>query len=131
MNAHSALNSYRSIGNQSGVEDASPHQLVAMLFNGALERIAAAKGHMERGEVSQKGEKISRVIDIIDNLRASLNHDVGGELSANLSSLYDYMEQRLLDANLNNKPELLEEVAGLFREIKSGWDDIPVEQRGG
>ena len=131
MNAHTALNSYRSIGNQSGVEGASPHQLVTMLFNGALERIAAAKGHMERNEVSQKGEKISRVIEIVDNLRASLNHDAGGELSANLASLYEYIGQRLVEANLNNSPELLDEVAGLLREVKSGWDEIPAEHRGG
>ena len=86
---------------------------------------------MIRGEVSQKGERISRVIDIVDNLRASLNHEVGGELSANLASLYDYMEQRLVEANLSNSTELLDEVAGLLREVKSGWDEIPAEHRGG
>ncbi|WIO73448.1 flagellar export chaperone FliS [Porticoccaceae bacterium LTM1] len=129
MNANSALQQYRNVGNQSAVMDASPHQLVAMLFNGALQRIAEAKGHIDRNEVSLKGEKISKAIAIVDSLRASLDHEVGGEVTQNLHSLYDYIESRLMKANLNSSQEILDEVAGLIREVKSGWDEIPEEMR--
>lgn len=129
MYAQKALKQYQNVGVESSVSGASPHQLVAMLFNGALERIAAAKGHMERNEVEQKGDRISKVIAIVDSLRASLDHEVGGEVTQNLHSLYDYMERRLVEANLKNSPEMLDEVAKLIREVKSGWDAIPEEFR--
>lgn len=129
MNPNSALQQYRNVGNQSAVMDASPHQLVAMLFNGALQRIAEAKGHIDRKEVSLKGEKISKAIAIVDSLRASLDHEVGGEVTRNLHSLYDYIESRLMKANLNSSQEILDEVAGLIREVKSGWDEIPENMR--
>lgn len=130
MNANHALNMYRSTGTQGGLTDASPHQLITMLLGGALDRIAAAKGAMERGETAKQGALIGKTISIIDNLRASLNHNVGGELSARLSDLYDYMERRLVESGARADSAGLDEVASLLREIKSGWDEIPAEHRG-
>jgi len=127
MNGYSALAQYRNVGAQSGVSDASPHRLTAMLFDGALERISIAKGHMMRDEVAQKGQRIGSAISIIDGLRASLDMANGGEMAANLASLYEYMSRQLLDANLNNREERLDEVSALLREIKDAWLAIPVD----
>jgi len=123
-NPQSALGRYRTVGVHSGVTNASPHQLIAMLLNGAMDFIAAGKGFMERGDVAGKGEKIGRAISIVDALRAYLDRERGGVIAANLAALYDYIEQRLLIANRENRPELLEEVAALLREVKLGWDQI-------
>lgn len=120
---------YRSVGAQSGMIDASPHQLITMLMDGALDRIAAAKGAMERGELSSQGELIGKSISIIDNMRASLDHSVGGELSGRLADLYDYMERRLVEGGSRADPSALDEVSRLLREVKSGWDGIPAEYR--
>jgi flagellar protein FliS len=98
-----------------------------MLLDGALSRIASARGHMERGEIAAKGECISRGIEIIAGLRGTLDHDRGGELADRLESLYEYMGRRLLQANLHNDPGALDEVAGLLRPIKEAWDRIPAE----
>ncbi|EED30873.1 flagellar protein FliS [gamma proteobacterium NOR5-3] len=96
-----------------------------MLFDGALDRIASAKGAMERGDTGVQGALLGKAITIIDNMRASLDHQQGGELAGKLADLYDYMERRLLEAGTKADPEILDEVSGLLREVKSGWDQIP------
>lgn len=131
MNTSNALKEYRSVGVQTGVTDASAHKVVSMLMDGVLERTATAKGAIERGNTVLKGECISRSIAIVDTLRASLNHEQGGEIAANLASLYDYMEKRLLEANLGNDPLILDEIVALMQEIKLGWDAIPEAMQGG
>ena len=122
---HSAVQQYNQVGVSSGVEAASPHRLIQMLMNGALEKISIAKGHMERNEISQKGGHISWAISIIDGLRASLNLEAGGEIAQNLDDLYDYLTRRLARANIENNPDILDEVSSLLRSIKTAWDDIP------
>jgi flagellar protein FliS len=123
----SALNEYKQVGVQSGIENASPHRLIQMLMEGALDKISIAMGSMKRGEVAKKGEYIGWAMSIIDGLRASLDKSIDTELVTNLDGLYEYMGHRLLEANLNNDPDILVEVATLLREIKAGWDGIAEE----
>ena len=126
---NSALKQYRTVRNHSAVAEASPHQLITMLFTGILDNLAAAKGGIKQDNIALKGEKISRAIEIVDNLRAVLDMSQGGDVAINLRDLYDYMEARLLKANIDSDPAIIDEVAGLVREIKLGWDGIPAEQR--
>ena len=126
---NSAMKQYAQVGAQAAVGGVSRHRLIEMLFEGALDRIAAAKGHMARGEIAEKGATISRVADIIDGLRAGLDMNVGGDLARNLDDLYDYMGRRLVESNANNSPAILDEVAGLLREIQDAWSAIPMEYR--
>lgn len=121
---NSLIAQYESINTQSGVEDASPHRLVQMLMEGFLQRVAEAKGALERGDVAAKGLAISKAISIAEGLRSSLNQEAGGDLADNLGDLYLYMQQQLLQANVLNKVELLDEVSDLMKTIKSGWDGI-------
>jgi len=124
-NKDSMLNQYRQVGTQSGVASASPHRLIQMLMEGALEKINLAKGYMQRGDIALKGSHISWAISIIDGLRMSLDKESGGEVAQNLDDLYDYMGRRLAEANLDNNEAMLNEVAGLLVEIKSAWDTVP------
>lgn len=124
-----AMGQYKQVGTQVSADAADPHQLIVMLFDGALERIAIAKGAIERHDIEEKGQKIGRAIAIIDGLRASLNKEVGGDLADNLDNLYDYMQRRLFHANLNSDIFALDEVAGLIKEVKSAWLAIPIEMR--
>ena len=123
------LNQYRQAGPIAEAAVADPHRLVQMLFEGALERIAVARGAMLQGQIETKGQKIGQAIAIVEHLRATLDRDNGGELANNLEALYEYMSRRLLEANMRNDPERLEEVARLLREIKAGWDAIPQMKR--
>lgn len=118
-------NAYAKVGMETGVVAATPHKLIIMLFDGALVALATALQHMKTGNIAGKGQSISKAITIIDSgLRASLDHKIGGEIAASLDSLYEYMSNRLLTANLNNQPELIEEVQRLLHDLKGAWETI-------
>lgn len=122
------IRQYAQVNVSSGVEGASPHRLVQMLMEGALQRIAQAKGAIERHDTELKGRAIGKAIDIIgQGLQSALDKDQGGELAEHLDALYGYMIDQLFAANLRNDVEKLNEVATLLKEIKSAWDAIPPE----
>lgn len=120
----SALKQYQSVSLQARIMDANSHQLIQMLMDGGLTRLAQARGAMERGDLALKGELIGKCIGIIGGLREVLDFEAGGVIAKNLDRLYDYMMVRLTEANLKNDPQILEEITGLLREIKTGWDGI-------
>lgn len=127
MNAFSsrAINAYAKIGVETGVVSASPHQLVLMLYEGAIAAIAAAQQQLRLNNIAARGEAISKAISIIDGgLKASLDLSVGGELVNNLSELYQYMGRRLLHANLKNDHAGLEEVRQLLLQLKGAWETL-------
>lgn len=125
MNTVTAIKAYNKVGVESGVAAADPHQLILMLYQGALLAIVNAKNGMLRKDIPAKGAAISQAILIIDDgLKASLNKDVGGELALNLAALYDYMTNRLLTANLKNDVIALDEVARLLNDLKGAWESI-------
>ena len=119
-----ALDEYKQITAHSAVEEASPHRLIQMLFEGLLDRLNLAKGHIARKELEEKTRYLDMSLSIIGGLQASLDMDKGGEVAKNLDALYDYMTMQLFKANAENKAEYVEEVANLVREIKSAWDEI-------
>jgi flagellar secretion chaperone FliS len=124
-----ALNQYQSVDLESRVATASPHVLISMLLDGALKKIALAKGATSRGDIAQRGNCISATINIVDSLRAALDMRAGGEVAENLEALYSYMERRLVEANRKSDPEIMTEVGELIYEIKTGWDNMPLAGR--
>lgn len=124
MNAMAALKQYQTVNVHAQVGEASPHRLIQMLMDGGLSRMAQARGAMMREQVALKGELIGKSIAIIGGLRESLDLKTGGELAENLDRLYAYMTSRLCEANSQNDVAILEEVMGLLRDVKAGWDAI-------
>jgi len=122
---HKAVQQYNRVGVSSSVEAASPHRLIEMLMSGALEKIAFAKGYMERGNIAEKGGNISWAISIVEGLRASLDLNTGGEIAQNLDDLYDYMTRRLARANVENNADILDEVSSLMGSVKNAWEQVP------
>jgi flagellar protein FliS len=118
-----AMKQYARIGTQASIQDASPHRLIQMLFRGALDRMASAKGAMENGDIARKGELIGKAISIVGGLRDAVIED-GGTLSQNLDALYDYIANRLVIANLQNDEDVLEECMDLLTPIATAWDEI-------
>ena len=121
----SGAKAYAKVGVETGVSAASPHRLIVMLFEGAMVAVSTALQYMKTGNIPGKGQSISKAIMIIDGgLRASLDKKEGGEIAMNLDSLYEYMSNRLLVANLKNQPEILEEVYRLLKDLSEAWDGI-------
>jgi flagellar protein FliS len=124
-NPRGALQKYNQVRAHAQVEGASPHRLIQMLVEGALEKIRAAKGLIDRRDIPEKVRHINWALTIVDGLRQSLDMENGGQIAQNLDALYDYMQRRLIIANLENNPKILDEVASLLLEIKTAWDAVP------
>jgi flagellar secretion chaperone FliS len=125
MNTFVGINAYKNVGLETSVMSADPHKLVAMLFQGALLAISEAKYEMQNRHIEAKGKAISKAIAIIgEGLQASLDMKSGGEIAQNLFGLYSYMNKRLVEANLNNDPALLDEVTHLLAELQDAWATI-------
>ena len=104
---------------------ASPHQLIVMLFDGALSALLRARILMNQGDIAGKGLALSKAINIIDNgLKSGLDHQQGGEMADNLAALYDYMKRRLMQANLHNDEAAITEVVKLLENIADAWRQI-------
>lgn len=125
MKHRSAMARYGKVAAESEVAYASQHRLVQMLMEGALDKVATAKGQIDRGDLEGKSRHITWAISILNGLRSSLDMQAGGSIAANLEDLYSYMNRRLIDANVQNSIEALDEVAGLMLEIKGAWDSMP------
>ncbi|THF65703.1 flagellar export chaperone FliS [Pseudothauera nasutitermitis] len=116
---------YTRVGTETGVEAASPHQLILMLYDGALLALRTAESAMEHDDIPRRGAAISKAIDIITNgLKVSLDLNSGGELAVRLDALYEYMADRLLYANLHNSQAALDEVSGLLAGLREAWQGI-------
>jgi len=108
-------------------ETASPHRLILFLYEGAIRSCTQVVKAIQQSDVKATYTHITRTQDIINELIACLDLDKGGEIAANLQNLYDYMNGRLLQANLNRDPEPAQEVIGLLTSIKSAWEEIGKE----
>lgn len=125
MYGSQGVQAYAQVDLQSRVQSASPHQLVTMLFDGAHSALVRARILMENGDVAARGQAITKAINIIDNgLRASLDHEKGGEISLSLEQLYDYMTRSLMRANLHNEIDTLVHVDELLMGISDAWKQI-------
>ena len=119
-----AIQEYRKVGVESAIVSASAYKHVALLLDGLITSLVAAKLAISRSDVASKGENISRALDIVDNLRASLDFERGGQLAERLWSIYEYAEVRMLEANIGSDTEKLDEIVSLFSEIQAGWNAI-------
>jgi flagellar secretion chaperone FliS len=132
---HRAMEEYRQVDVPAQIQDADPHTLVQLMLDGAVARVAAARGALEARDVPLKCALIGKAIGLVEGLRVSLDMERGGELAANLEALYLYMVRRLLEANVRSDAGLLTEVGSLLREVQLGWREmgqlITPEQRAG
>ena len=124
-----ALGQYRVTDAYGAAAAGDRLQLINRMMQGALDRVAMARGHMRRDETAEKGEQIGRAIGLVDGLRACLDAEGGEAIAANLDTLYGYMLNRLMDANVKNDDTALTEVADLLSEIKSGWELMAAQHR--
>ena len=120
---------YRKVGVSTSVTDADPHKLVALLLAGACERIRQAEACLAQGDQARKGKAIGEACAIVGHLNGTLDHEAGGEMAGNLSALYDYIAQRLTEANLHNDTAAMHDALSVLGELESAWNAIPGEPR--
>ena len=129
FNRPRGANAYSQVSLETAVQSADPHQLILMLYDGALMALAQAVVAMEQKDIPKRAQSISRAIAIIhDGLHASLDVEAGGELAQRLAALYDYMVERLTQANATNNAAAVQEVSGLLRTLREAWAEMPRQQ---
>ena len=120
---------YKSVGVKNDLAVADPHRVIQLLMQGSLESMATAKGAIERKDFVTKSKSVSKAMTIIAALQNSLDMSVGGEVSENLWSLYDFMVNHLMAASRESNVTKIDDVMEIMLKIKSGWDAIPVSER--
>lgn len=130
MYSKSGTQAYAQVDLESQLAGASPHELITMLLEGAKSAVLRALIYFETGNIAKRGEMISRAINIIDNgLRTSLDHEKGQHIAQDLEQLYEYMSRTLLEANRQNKPELLTGVSEILTNLATTWKEIEPKKR--
>ena len=120
-----AAKAYRNVDLDSSVMSADPHRLILMLFDGALETVRLAEGHIAAGRSEDRARAVTKALKIVgEGLRGGLNRKDGGTLAERLGRLYDYITMRLLQANLRGDVKALHEVARLLGTLRDAWVQI-------
>jgi flagellar protein FliS len=108
----------------SQVTHADPVQLIVLLYDGALSRIAQGRQRLQEKDLLQAGLAISKAQAIVGELRQALNIEAGGDIAGNLSRLYAYVHDLLAKAMRENRAEPLEEATNLLNELRGAWSEV-------
>ncbi|MFZ0368804.1 MAG: flagellar export chaperone FliS [Halobacillus sp.] len=111
----------------NSVETASPGELTLMLYNGCLKFIKTAKKAIENHDIEKKNTNIQKAQKIIRELMVTMDQDY--EVAKDIMPLYDYMNRRLMEANITNDLGILEEVQGLTEEFRDTWKEVILQTR--
>ena len=120
-----AMESYGEGSHTSQAMVADKVELIQMLFDGLIDSLVTAKGHIQRGSIEDKNKSLMRAGRIVIGLQGALDLDKGGDLARNLYELYSYVTRRLVHVNARNDLDALQEVHTLLNEIRQAWRDVP------
>ncbi|MFZ3171708.1 MAG: flagellar export chaperone FliS [Carboxydocellales bacterium] len=109
---------------QTAVQTASPEKLLLMLYDGAIKFGHQACVAMEQKDLEASNKYLGKIQDIVSELIVNLNMDY--EISQNLYSIYEYINTRLVAANIQKSPEPLLEVMGYLRELRESFAQAAV-----
>ena len=126
MNAIAALAQYGQIKNDAQTAYASPHQLMLMLFDGAIEAMSMTVGAIQNKNFELRSKQNTRSITIINGMRDCLDMEAGGDLANNLYSLYQYMAQELFKASFKNDADTIQNIQTMLKDIRESWEKIPL-----
>jgi len=118
------INAYQQY-QQNAILSSPPEKLVLMLYEGALKFLKLAKKSIEERNFVEANNNIIRVEDIVMELNMSL--DMNYEISKNLRSLYNFIYEKLIQANIKKDARILEEVEGILIGLKEAWQEAYLE----
>lgn len=109
---------------QNAIATQGKGRLIVMLYEGAVKFLKHALNAIENHDYESKGKYIVKAQDIIFELNSVLDMDAGGQIAQNLRKLYNFSWQRLSDANIQNDPQMIQDVIGILSELNKGWKAI-------
>ncbi|WP_029407177.1 flagellar export chaperone FliS [Thiomicrorhabdus sp. Milos-T2] len=112
---------------ETSVSEASPHKLVAMLYEGALRNMKVAKVFIEQKNYEKKAFHLNKTLSIINGLKSGVNLEKGGDVASNFFELYDYCYRSVFDASRLNDAQKLSEVIEIMEGLNDSWKQMPVE----
>ena len=115
---------YQEIELQAKINQASPHKLIEMLFEGLLLKLQYARQNAEEGRRRQQDDAIQKAVEILMGLHGSISTEVESDLPYNLARLYEYMQRQLLRARIGNTLPILDEMIALVEPLATGWREI-------
>ncbi len=106
---------------QTAIKTASPGQVLLMLYEGAIQHLRKAVDCMDKKDIAGKGKFIGKAHDIVNELTATLDFNVGGEIAKDLERLYNFISSQLIKANMENSKDTLVQVIKLLETLLAGW----------
>ncbi|SFH00594.1 flagellar export chaperone FliS [Sporolactobacillus nakayamae] len=114
----SAYKSYQ----QNSVLTATPGELTLMLYNGCIKFIRQGKLAISEDNIENKNTYIQKAQNIIRELMVTL--DQKQPVAKSMMQMYDYMNRRLIEANIKNDTAILDEVEGFVAEFRDTWKQV-------
>ena len=115
------MNAYVNQYQNNQILNASPEQILILLYDGSIRFCRQAIQAMDAGDRTGQAEKISRAMAIVCEFANTLDHKVGGQIATDLDALYGFMTRELTRANLKNDRKALETVENLLTGLRSTW----------
>lgn len=106
----------------STINTASPAELTLMLYEGAIKFCNIALIAIEKNDVNKAHNNIMKAQNIITELRSTLDHKY--PVAKDFEMVYEYINRRLIDANMKKDPVILEEALGHIREMRDTWKEV-------
>ena len=125
---HRNMKAYKATSIAADLAVADPHRVIQLMMQVFLERLAQAKGAIERQDMEAKSLAVSKAQGLLHGLQDALDMSQGA-ISEDLHGLYAYMDERIWDASLTRDVAPLEEVMNLMVTIKSAWDQLPEAEK--
>lgn len=117
------------------VQTATPEALVVMLYEGAIRFLKLAVNEMAEKDWHEAHKNIIKAQNIVNELNISLDHTKGGEVADNLKRIYDYMNSRLIEANIKKDARPVNECVSLLNNLSTAWLQLsksprPIDETG-
>ena len=106
---------------ETSVQSASREKLLLMMYEGAIKFMKRAIMACEKGDIAERGLNIGRAFDIIMELNNTLDHEIGGDISANLEQLYIFITNQLTQANISGEVKYLNNSLKVLETLHEGW----------
>lgn len=118
-----ALSAYKELSAHTSITEASPVELIVLMYKSVIDHLRLTQQEIERG--NESADHVSKCLDLIQKgLMAALDYEKGGEIAKNLGSLYDWAIREILTSRLKNNPETLTAVIEVFKNLESAWVEI-------